>query len=844
MDAPRAVLLVFLLLFLLISPDTQRSTPHQQLQVKQILEAERQAIDSLNSSHYGDLNVTENRWLNLTGLRQADGYLWNILPKVQARARDQVKAVLKPWTDVEAGSSGWTSLGSRYKSAETIDSGININSNVSTQLRNPFVPFFQNITGIVHGKWVRSTVVEGNQRSSINLTALNPRMQYLTPEYNRNISGLEGDLQIKFDQKKSQKIAMGQSSVREIKAELTIQDETSSGNGWEMTLYGVHYPESGAVLLTTSSDKFAGIFALPHFARSGSTFLLAQKLLNQTLMTTVVGQEEMLRYRAPSFPWSSSPENPSEIMFPTPHCEFIVYLQQHVPDVGGQRSADFYHRLTGLEALEDELRCPTGASLGMIPSMKMSATIFSPDCGFVLESKGTPDYAPQDGKHLHGPKLEPYLLLVKRAILLFSFILVAQIYLLIRQMKETSTPSTRSRISFYTVAIMAMGDGFASIGFWTVSMVIDATFLIMISTAFLAFLSVTFFGMKFLMDIWTIQAPERRERERLHATTSPTLRPVTHHRTTPTVVITPAGAETLPLPATARRPADAPPIILPPDQDLAAAEIEDPTTTPQQAVTQTTTLGSARREMGAIYSRFYFVLMGILFLSMHATGWPKTLRSIYANLLAAAYLSLWVPQIYRNILRNCRKALRWEFVLGQSLLRLTPFMYFYTFTDNILWIENDHYTAYLLAGWVWVQVWALVSQELLGPRFFIPGGWAPPAYDYHPVLREDDEEAGATMPIGFTQATSDDEPSSSTPDRKDKGYRTFDCAICMQDIDVPVVSKSGGESESSTSLATNLFSRRAYMVTPCRHIFHSPCLEGWMRYRLQCPICRENLPPL
>jgi len=28
------------------------------------------------------------------------------------------------------------------------------------------------------------------------------------------------------------------------------------------------------------------------------------------------------------------------------------------------------------------------------------------------------------------------------------------------------------------------------------------------------------------------------------------------------------------------------------------------------------------------------------------------------------------------------------------------------------------------------------------------------------------------------------------------------------------------------------------MVTPCRHVFHSNCLEGWMRFRLQCPNCR------
>ena len=200
-------------------------------------------------------------------------------------------------------------------------------------------------------------------------------------------------------------------------------------------------------------------------------------------------------------------------------------------------------------------------------------------------------------------------------------------------------------------------------------------------------------------------------------------------------------------------------------------------------------------------------------------------------------------------MRNCRKALRWEFVLGQSVLRLAPILYFYVVEDNILFAKTDRHTAYVLIGWLWIQVWALVGQETLGPRFFVPNGWAPLAYDYHPVLREGDEEAGALMPIGFTQATTTDSVSgaSTSEGPAQNGQKVFDCAICMQNIDVPVErSRDHGEGEVASLLGAGLFrrSRRSYMITPCRHIFHSPCLEGWMRYRLQCPICREVLPPL
>lgn len=826
MDAPRAVLLIFLILFLIITPDTQHTTPHQQREVRHVLANQRGAIDILNATRYGDFDPINNHGMNVTGLSLEDGYAWVLLPEVHSRAREQAEATRGMWKRLK---------GDSLESA-----------NASILANDVTVPFYHNVTGILHGTWVRSKVGNAHQPTVLNLTAVNPRTQYITSEYDRNITGHEGSMQFRFDGKKSEKVVVGKQSVREIKAKLTIQDETSSGDGWEITLHGVHYPQSGGILLSTSSDKFAGIFALPSFTLSESEYILTQQLLNRTLMAAVLQQEEATRYMTPPFPWSSSPDNAAEVMFPTPHCEYLVYLQQHVPKVGGRTLREINQRLLQLQTLEKELRFPTGAPLDNVPLIEMSAIIFSPDCGFVLESKGPPDFAQQAGNHLRGPKMEAYLRSAKRVILLFSLVIAAQVFLLMRQMKETSTPSTRSRISFYSIAIMAMGDGFVAIGFWTVSMVIDTAFLLMISTAFLAFLCVSFFGMKFLMDIWSVQAPERQEAERRRAAANPTPQAppsAGETRTTPAVVITPAGADTLPPPATAPRPADAPPIILPPDQDLDAAEAEDAAaatnTTPVQ-----TTLGSARREMGALYSRFYFLLMGILFLSLHANSWPTTLRIIYVDLLTGAYLSLWVPQIYRNIMRNCRKALRWEFVIGQSVLRLMPLLYFYTVTDNILFVENHHYTAYVLVGWVWVQVWALVSQEILGPRFFVPSGWAPPAYDYHPILREDDEEAGATMPIGFTQVTADVGSPGGSGHAKESGQRTFDCAICMQNIDVPVVSAGGSEGEAGASLATALFSRRAYMVTPCRHIFHSPCLEGWMRYRLQCPICRENLPPL
>ena len=861
MESSRIVLIVFLILFIILSPDGERTNPDQLREVRTLLQQLHGVAATLNGTHAGDFDPNQGRWLNATGLRSGDGYAWELLPAVQGRARKQAYDVLETkWIETYPNfvkSVDHASFGPRYESVVALDGGPVGGPPAAIRA----VPFYRNITGVVHGQWMRSRLAA--QRSpTLNLTALSSRA-YTTREYGRNVTGSGGDVFITFDEKQGAALSDTSGTARGIKAEMSIQDGGTYGESWDLTLHGIHFQESGSVLLSTTSDKFAGLFALPHFLRSAAQFDVAQRFLSHTLIATIRQWEES--GSSTSLPWSSSPNRgAADVMFPTPNCEYLVYLQQHFvwpyagpsASVGRSRPSDY------LKALEAELRTPTELYPSFVPELKFSAVIFSPDCGFVLESKGPPEYGAATHDHLAGLKAEAHYTQIRRLVEVFSLLVAGQIWLLIRQMKDASTPSTRSRISYQTIAVMALGDGFIFLIFMALSMFMDAVYLTVVATSFLSFLCVSFFGMKFLMDVWSVQAPERleqeRERERANANaaqppnTAPSTEPSAQGP--PAVVITPAGADTLPLPATAPRPQDtgaSPIIILPPDQDIDATIAEDEAATPvpnnQTTTTPTTTTGSARREMGALYSKFYFLLVGLLFLSLNATTWPPLLRSIYARILATLYLSIWWPQIRRNALRNCRRALRWEFVLGQSALRLAPCAYVALgLPGNVFFLPPDYPTLGFLVAWVWLQILLLASQEALGPRFFVPAGWAPPAYDYHPVLKEDEEEA---IVVGGAKADERDPDSpvvEGAADAPERGKKRFDCAICMQVFEVPVVPRGGREADvgGATALGAGLFGRRAYMVTPCRHVFHSACLEGWMRYKLQCPICRESLPPL
>ncbi|KAJ5852560.1 uncharacterized protein N7529_011945 [Penicillium soppii] len=808
MDNRGSFFFFLLVFYLLLSSQSRPPLLDEDRQHQRELDRERHALRLMNGSKYGDFDPPANKWLPFSGLRGNDSYAWNLLPQVQTRARHQLQSAVS-----NAGLEPPNGL-----KDPTVSPTLNLTKLV--------LPVYRNATGKLRGDWVRQS--DGaDRREPLNTTAIAEEHEYFTHEFSHNITGNGGTFYFDLEGGSGEELQMGNGLVREMRASLTVESEDFWGSTWYLPLLGVHFPETGSIVLSTSSEKYGGIFALPHLMLSSDTYELSHQLLVQSLSDAI---SEKQNRPSTLLPWSSL-AGTSQVEFPSPNCEHIVYLQQH-PVMVGDAPAD---RLL-LERMEQELRYPTGAPIPSPPLMVMSAVVFSPDCGYILETKGTPDFPPSDSLYLTGPKQEEYGKYASRLILVVSGVFVAQIMLLLRQIKEASTPSTRSRISFYTIALMALGDAFV-LAFMVMELYASVSFLVLTTASFLAFLSVSYIGMKFMMDIWAVQEPERREEDRPSNPPAPTTRP-----------------GTLPLPVTAPTVQDsgATPIILPPDQDAPADELDSP----PLLATRTTppTPRQIRSDVGAMYARFYLALFGLFFLSVWASLLPRRLGSIYTRFLASIYLSFWVPQIYRNVIRNCRKALRWDFVVGQSVLRLFPFLYFLTARGNVLFIRPDYTTAFVMTGWVWLQAWMLASQDILGPRFFVPRGWAPPAYDYHPTLRdlsgtdEDLEAGGGDLSIASLRADERDLVSDAKDDdkeRKDRKKAMFDCVICMQDIEVPVLpapSASGGS--SVTDGASSILSRRLYMVTPCHHIFHTACLESWMRLRLQCPICRESIPPV
>lgn len=877
-DRRGALFPLLILTWIMLSPGPQNVNhdPTTRTRLKDVIAEEQNSLEVLINSSYisnrfgGQQNYAD---LNLTGFEPDRGYAWSAWPQLKPHVVDQ---------------SDWT------RKALLGD---------ITEPRPR--PLYDNVTGYVHGRWARSDLEKTIERPHLNLTDYAREDPFGGPKrerhFGRNFTGTEGDVKIQFTEKghPSETLNLhGVPNITEMNIQLKLGDDLTD-NEHEMVLRGLYFQDIGHAVLTTTSSKFAGIFALPHFTPSDHTFSLARTVLNESLSRVI--QRQVDREIITHNPWSTTVEGALEDPMSAPRCELVVWLQQLEPTFSGPPYSSAL-----LSFLERELRFPTGSFLPPVPEMHFEMTAFSPDCGYILTSQGPPSVSPKLANHLSGPKTQVLAGQGRHHLLLYMVALGLQLALIKKQMGESSTPSTRSRISFYTIFGMAIGDGFTTLACATLGAVTDGLAMDLMAVAFMSFTGMLFFGMQFLMQIWNVQAPELRQRERVEVedmlrrretalaeirqareerqaaaresaattTTSTTTgeeQNVESNQTTtnpiPQVPVesTPqqptAQDGSLPLPATAPRPqtaAEAPQFYMPSDQaGLQTVQPLQPLTEEQHNALVEAITDSRVPTFGYHYARFFLVLFGIVFISINAVGWPSVLQRGFFTLLAFVYLSFWVPQITRNVQRNCRRALEWDFVLGQSALRLLPFAYFYAYPHNILFASVDYYSLAVLAIWSWLQVVILASQDLLGPRWFVRETWVPPAYDYHPILRYDEE--GATLPLGASNTTTstptsrrasisgpegpsptDRRSSLQHKESKDKGKRSFDCAICMQDLEVPVIEAG----ESGDVSGGFMLARRQYMVTPCRHIFHTACLEGWMKYRLQCPNCREGLPPL
>ena len=146
-----------------------------------------------------------------------------------------------------------------------------------------------------------------------------------------------------------------------------------------------------------------------------------------------------------------------------------------------------------------------------------------------------------------------------------------------------------------------------------------------------------------------------------------------------------------------------------------------------------------------------------------------------------------------------------------------------------------------------VQVIVILIQHFIDPRLtilttHILGYMLPPKYNYHrpipiSILEEGECKCVICMSeIEVPHSKSDNEEDVEMEDAPLLSRRSHHVTLEESEKQSPSPSTPGTKWELGS------YSSPDIMVTPCNHVFHTACLERWKEYKLECPLCKKELP--
>ncbi|KAG0656085.1 hypothetical protein C6P46_000453 [Rhodotorula mucilaginosa] len=446
---------------------------------------------------------------------------------------------------------------------------------------------------------------------------------------------------------------------------------------------------------------------------------------------------------------------------------------------------------------------PTGADIVDPPSSTLSAILASPNCGLVLS--------------VPNAKLHPTQQLWNAATVSGAWLVAVEAVILLLQVRQLERvqdrPGTIANVSHYGIIGMLFVDAYTFVTLLTLGVVFDSrASLSLLAAAFMSLLSSLLFGTRYIAMI----------------------REATPDRAVPNA----------PTPAPATPSAAAGGSSEGVTLENSAMEGGAMATMPEWL---------RRRANGWTLRRTRKVLAvtlvgGFALYLINWHGWTAfILWVIYSN---------WIPQIFLNVWRGtARQSLADEYVVGMTLARIGPPLYFWAYEGNCLLVPTTPKIWYL-AAYYFSQATILVLQSRLaspqhqrsrllmrlstvgagGARFFLPqkvAKWLDlptlSSWDYHP----------RSLPpalLADLQNTRDLESHGKEGGGGGEAAEP-DCPICLTGVHVFPTKEEQAAGEQDQV-------RMAFAVTPCAHLVHTECLEQWVMVRSICPVCRASLPPL
>ncbi|ETI35379.1 hypothetical protein F441_18151 [Phytophthora nicotianae CJ01A1] len=130
--------------------------------------------------------------------------------------------------------------------------------------------------------------------------------------------------------------------------------------------------------------------------------------------------------------------------------------------------------------------------------MKLEGTLASVNCGLYLKLDTT----------FQEENLNVFFAKASRYAVIMTFIAMAEIYFLLRQLQISSTQATAAKVSLLTIGQQAIVDSYLCLGHLTVGIVAQNVFAAFASVAFVKLIIFSVFEMRYLLIIWKARRPQ------------------------------------------------------------------------------------------------------------------------------------------------------------------------------------------------------------------------------------------------------------------------------------------------------------------------------------------------
>ncbi|KAL4168374.1 hypothetical protein KRP22_011776 [Phytophthora ramorum] len=130
--------------------------------------------------------------------------------------------------------------------------------------------------------------------------------------------------------------------------------------------------------------------------------------------------------------------------------------------------------------------------------MKLEGTLASVNCGLYLKLDTT----------FQEENLNVFFAKASRYAVIMTFMAMAEIYFLLRQLQISSTQATAAKVSLVTIGQQAIVDSYLCLGHLTVGIVAQNVFAAFASVAFVKLIIFSVFEMRYLLIIWKARRPQ------------------------------------------------------------------------------------------------------------------------------------------------------------------------------------------------------------------------------------------------------------------------------------------------------------------------------------------------